>query len=126
VDELKVLLVDDEAEFVSALAERLSMRKMQVRTASNGMDALKLIESDPPQIVVLDLMMPGMNGIEVLEQIKARYSNIPVILLTGMGAAQEAAKGMSKGAFDYLAKPFDIDQLIERMGEAISSSEQRK
>jgi two-component system, OmpR family, response regulator len=126
VDELKVLLVDDEVEFVSALAERLSMRKMAVRTANNGMDALKLIATDPPQIVVLDLMMPGMNGIEVLEQIKARYSDIPVIVLTGMGAAQEADKGMRKGAFDYLAKPFDIDQLIERIGEAISSSKQRK
>jgi DNA-binding NtrC family response regulator len=100
VGELKALLVDDEAEFVSAFAERLSMRKMQVRTANSGMDGLTLIESDPPQIIVLDLMMPGMNGIEVLEQIKTRYSHLPVIPLTGMGAAQEAVKGMRKGAFD--------------------------
>ncbi len=115
----KVLLVDDEREFVSTLAERLSMRKMQVQVANDGEQALKKVETDPPQVVVLDLMMPGMSGLEVLDRIKGKSPEIEIILLTGMGGSAEAARGIHQGAFDCLVKPLNIDKLIERIGDAL-------
>jgi DNA-binding NtrC family response regulator len=119
---LKVLLVDDEEEFVSALAERLCLRGIQTRTANDGEEALRQIASDPPQVVVLDVMMPGMGGLKVLERIKADYPGMPVILLTGIGTAQDGDMGMRLGAFDYLMKPLQIEDLIERIGQAVKGS----
>ena len=118
--ELKVLLVDDEEEFVAALAERLTLRGFRVTTAFTGADALRLVEADLPEVVVLDLMMPGMGGMEVLQRIRLKAPEIPVILLTGHGSEQQAAKGMQLGAFDYLAKPLHIDDLIQKMREAVA------
>ena len=116
--QLKVLLVDDEQEFVTTLAERLELRGMNVEIATDGEMALGVIEADPPQVVVLDVMMPGLSGMEVLERIKAVDPNIQVILLTGHGATKDGIKGMQLGAFDYLIKPVDIDELIEKLNEA--------
>ena len=116
--QLKVLLVDDEQEFVTTLAERLELRGMNVEIATDGEMALGAIEADPPQVVVLDVMMPGLSGMEVLERIKAVNPNIQVILLTGHGATKDGIKGMQLGAFDYLIKPVDIDELIEKLNEA--------
>ena len=115
---LKVLLVDDEQEFVTTLAERLELRGMHVEIATDGEMALSIIETDPPQVVVLDVMMPGLGGMEVLERIKTMDPNIQVILLTGHGATKDGIKGMQLGAFDYLIKPVDIDELIEKLNEA--------
>jgi DNA-binding response OmpR family regulator len=116
--QLKVLLVDDEQEFVTTLAERLELRGMHVEIAMDGEMALSIIETDPPQVVVLDVMMPGLNGMEVLERIKAIDPKIQVILLSGHGATKDGIKGMQLGAFDYLIKPVDIDELIEKLNEA--------
>ena len=116
--QLKVLLVDDEKEFVTTLAERLELRGMHVEIATDGEMALGLIETDPPKVVVLDVMMPGLSGMEVLERIKAVDSSIQVILLTGHGGTKDGIKGMQLGAFDYLIKPVDIDELIEKLNEA--------
>jgi len=116
--QLKVLLVDDEKEFVTTLAERLELRGMDVDIATDGEMALGLVETDPPQVVVLDVMMPGLGGMEVLERIKAVDSSIQVILLTGHGGTKDGIKGMQLGAFDYLIKPVDIDELIEKLNEA--------
>ena len=121
MENLKILLVDDEKEFVTTLAERLVLRGLQARAALNGEDALHMIEADTPQIVILDVMMPGLGGLEVLKRIKARHSQIPVILLTGRGSTKEGIKGMQLGAFDYLMKPLDIEELIKKMQEAIKS-----
>lgn len=118
MSQLKVLLVDDEKEFVSTLAERLELRGMHVEIAMDGEMALNIIENEPPQVVVLDVMMPGLSGMEVLERIKAIDSKIQVILLTGHGATKDGIKGMQLGAFDYLIKPVDIDELIEKLNEA--------
>lgn len=118
MSQLKVLLVDDEQEFVSTLAERLELRGMHVEIAMDGEMALNIIENEPPQVVVLDVMMPGLSGMEVLERIKAIDSKIQVILLTGHGATKDGIKGMQLGAFDYLIKPVDIDELIEKLNEA--------
>jgi DNA-binding response OmpR family regulator len=120
MEDLKVLLVDDEVEFVSTLAERLRLRGIQTRIANDGEEAIRQISADPPQIVVLDVMMPGMGGLKVLERIKADYPAIPVILLTGIGTAQDGITGIRLGAFDYLMKPLQIEDLIERIEEAVS------
>lgn len=116
---LKVLLVDDEVEFVSTLAERLCLRGIQTRTANDGEEAFRQIAADPPHVVVLDVMMPGMGGLKVLERIKTDYPAMPVILLTGIGTTQDGMAGMRLGAFDYLMKPLQIEDLIERIGEAV-------
>lgn len=118
---LKILLVDDEEEFVTTLAERLELRGLQARTALNGEAALQMIEVDTPQIVILDVMMPGIGGFEVLTRIKAQHPKVPVILLTGRGSEKEGVKGMQLGAFDYLMKPLNIEELIKKMQEAIES-----
>lgn len=114
-----VLLVDDEVEFISALAERLSFRGIQARTAGDGEEALAMIEREPPQVVVLDLMMPGMSGVEVLQEIRRNHPEIKVILLTGHGSTREGMEGMRLGAFDYLMKPLSIDELMEKLKNAV-------
>ena len=122
MSEWKVLLVDDEEEFVTTLAERLQLRGIQVQTATDGESALRLVEDDPPQVVALDVLMPGIGGFEVLQQIKSRNPEIPVILLTGRGSTKDGIEGMRLGAFDYLMKPLDIDELINKMKEAVRDS----
>jgi len=119
---LKVFIVDDEEEFVTTLAERLELRGFEAQIATDGESALHLVETDPPQVVVLDVMMPGMGGLEVLQRIKELNPRIPVILLTGHGATREGMEGMRLGAFDYLMKPLSIDDLIKKMQEAVKSS----
>ncbi len=116
--QIKILLVDDEQEFVTTLAERLELRGMNVEIATDGEMALSIIETGPPQVVVLDVLMPGLGGLEVLEIIKAIDPKIQVILLTGHGATKEGIRGMQLGAFDYLIKPIDIDELIKKLNEA--------
>lgn len=122
MSEWKVLLVDDEEEFVTTLAERLQLRGIQVQTATDGESALRLVEDDPPQVVALDVLMPGIGGFEVLQRIKSQNPEIPVILLTGRGSTKDGIEGMRLGAFDYLMKPLDIDELINKMKEAVRDS----
>lgn len=116
---LKVLLVDDEKEFVSTLAERLSFRGIEASVASNGEEALRLIDSSPPQVVVLDIMMPGTKGLDVLRRIKRHDPKIQVIVLTGNISTTGAAEGMRLGAFEYLLKPLSIDELVETIWKAV-------
>ncbi len=120
MENLKILLVDDEVEFVKTLAERLQLRGFQTEIASDGNDALTIMNTSPFDIVVLDVFMPGMSGLEVLKEIKKKASRIPVILLTGHGAKKEGMEGMSLGAFDYLVKPIDIDELIKKVNAAVA------
>lgn len=119
---LKVLLVDDEAEFIAALAERLNLRGCRAAAVFSGVEALRLVQSDPPDLVLLDLMMPGLGGMEVLRRLRAMAPLIPVILLTGHGSEKEVAKGLELGAFDYLVKPLHIDELIVKMREAVAAN----
>jgi DNA-binding response OmpR family regulator len=118
----KVLLVDDEKEFVSTLAERLRLRGIQADEAVSGEEALRLVAQAAPQVVVLDVMMPGMGGLEVLQRVKSTYPNIEVILLTGIGSTKEGVEGMRLGAFDFLMKPLQIEELIEKIGAAIKKA----
>ena len=112
----RVLLVDDEKEFRSTLAERLRIRGIQVNEAGSGEEAFHIIEAAAPQVVVLDVLMPGIGGLEVLRRIKADHPDIQVILLTGLGTTKE---GLELGAFDYLLKPIQIEKLIKKIGEAL-------
>ena len=114
----RVLLVDDEEEFVSALSERLMLRGIEVDSALNGEEALALMVEKVFEVVILDVMMPGLGGLEVLKQIKSTHPNSQVILLTGHGSTREGIEGMRLGAFDYLIKPVDIEEMLEKMKEA--------
>jgi len=118
----KVLLVDDEKEFVSTLAERLRLRGIQADETGSGEEALRLIALTAPQVVVLDVMMPGMGGLEVLQRVKSTYPNIEVILLTGIGSTKDGMEGMRLGAFDFLMKPLQIEELIEKIKAAIEKA----
>jgi len=120
--EYRVLLVDDEEEFVSALSERLMLRGIEVDSALNGEEALARMEEKEFEVVILDVMMPGLSGLEVLRQIKSTHPNTQVILLTGHGATREGMEGMRLGAFDYLIKPVDIEEMLEKMKEAAKTA----
>ena len=120
MDDLKlnVLLVDDEEEFVTTLSERLSLRGIDTRIAFDGEQALAAVDQSLPEIVILDVMMPGLKGLEVLRRVKELNPATQVILLTGQGTTRDGIEGMKLGAFDYMIKPLDIDELVEKMHEA--------
>ena len=111
-----VLLVDDEHEFVTTLAERLSLRGIAVRTAVSGEEALRMIEAEQPRAVVLDVRMPDISGLVVLQQIKARYPRVRVLLLSAHCSTRDGIEGMRLGAVDYLVKPVNIDALVLKLG----------
>lgn len=111
----KVLLVDDEREFVQTLSERLMMREMSSAVAYDGESALNIVDEDEPDVMILDLKMPGIDGIEVLKKVKATKPNIEVIILTGHGSEVDEKTCMDLGAFAYLQKPVDIDLLSKTL-----------
>ena len=112
---LRVLIVDDEGELVSALEERLNLRGFQAKGVTTGAEALAYIENTPCDVVLLDVKMPGIGGLEVIRKIKEERPGLDVVLLTGHGSAQDVVKGMELGAFDYLMKPVDIDVLVRTL-----------
>ncbi|MBW2709036.1 MAG: response regulator [Deltaproteobacteria bacterium] len=114
----KVLLVDDEREFVQTLSERLLMRDMGSAVAYDGESALKLVNDDEPEVMILDLKMPGIDGIEVLRRVKETRPEIEVIILTGHGSEADRKICMDLGAFAYLQKPVDIAILTDTLKEA--------
>jgi two-component system response regulator CpxR len=114
----KVLLVDDERDFVHVLSERLQARSMESAVAYNGEEALSIMETDEPEVMVLDLKMPGIDGIETLRRVKRDYPDTQVIILTGHGSEREEALARELGAFAYLHKPVDIDVLAKTMKAA--------
>jgi DNA-binding NtrC family response regulator len=122
--QMNVLLVDDEEEFVTTLAERLELREMTVSVATDGETAIRIVDGERPRVVVADVKMPGMGGLDLLRLIKARHPDIQVILLTGHGSTRDGIKGMRLGAFDYLMKPVKIEDLIEKLRSACSTPEE--
>ena len=112
---IKVLLVDDEKEFVEVLAERLEVRGFDVETALSGEDALKWIHKSEFDVVLLDVMIPGENGIEILKEIKHTKPLIHVIMLSGHAKIDTAVRGIELGAYDYLLKPLEIEPLVEKI-----------
>ena len=115
---LRILIVDDEEELVSALAERLVLRGFQVESATSGTDALKLSRKRDFDVLVADVKMPGIDGLDLMAAIKRDHPELPVILFTGHGSVAEAERGMQGGAFDYVMKPVDIDVLVEKIRNA--------
>ncbi len=114
-----VLLVDDEVPFVETMTKRLKKRELVVNTAFSGKEALEVLDkSRNTDVVILDVKMPGMDGIETLGEIKKSYPLTEVVMLTGHGTIESAIEGMKKGAYDYLLKPCDIDQLMRKVEEA--------
>jgi DNA-binding NtrC family response regulator len=115
----RVLLVDDEAPFVETMVKRLKKRELEVYQSLSAEKALDILEANPGiDAVILDVKMPGMDGIEALKRIKAAFPLIEVIMLTGHATVESAIEGMKLGAFDYLMKPCEIDQLIEKVNQA--------
>ena len=115
---LRLLLVDDEQEFVETLADRLKMRDLDASIARNGEEALSAVEQEEPDVIVLDLKMPGIHGIEVLRRVKEAYPNVEVIILTGHGSKNDEEAARRLGAFDYVKKPADLDTLVSRIKNA--------
>jgi two-component system, OmpR family, response regulator CpxR len=121
-----VLLVDDEQEFVQTLSQRLLLRDMGSAIAYDGESALQMASEDEPDVMILDLNMPGIDGIEVLRRVKATQPEIEVIILTGHGNEADRETCMQLGAFAYLNKPVDIDVLSETMKKANEKIMQRR
>ena len=114
-----VMLVDDEVPFVETMTKRLSKRDLTVITAFSGQEALDSLSTHRnTDVVILDVKMPGMDGLETLAEIKKSYPLTEVIMLTGHGTIESAIEGMRLGAYDYLMKPCEIEQLMVKVGEA--------
>ena len=120
--DVRVLLVDDEQEFTNTVAERLEIRGFDVEVAYDGATALEIVRVHSPQVMILDLRMPGLSGIDVLKRMKSDHPGIPVILLTGFGSEADGMAGVQLGACDFLMKPIEIKALIDKIHEAIQSA----
>ena len=118
MDSMKVLLVDDEVEFLETLLKRLAKRNITATGVESGEKALEALENHDVDVVVLDVKMPGMDGIETLREIKNRSPIVEVIMLTGHANLEVAIQGMEYGAFDYLMKPISIDELLYKLEDA--------
>ncbi len=112
---IDILLVDDEPDFVEMLSLRLREEGHRVRSALDGRAGLAALDETEPDVIVLDIKMPGMDGIETLKAIKAKHPVVEVILLTGHGAIDTAVQGLKSGAFDYLLKPADYEDLLAKL-----------
>ena len=115
---IRVLVVDNEEEFATTLAERLRLRKLEVRAAFSGAETLALLPEFLPDVIVLDVQMPAMDGLQVLFRVKAFDPGIQVILVTGHTSFESGIAGMELGAFDYLVKPIDLSHLLAKIDEA--------
>ena len=115
---VKIMLVDDEERFLATTQKLLTKKGYDAITAPSGSRALELLAQKPVHVVILDVKMPGMDGIETLKAIKKQYPMIEVIMLTGHATVESAIDGLKSGASDYLMKPADVDDLIDRAEDA--------
>lgn len=118
MDEMKMMLVDDEERFLSTTKKLLGKKGYDVLTASSGSAALEKLRAHNVHVVILDVKMPGMDGIETLKAIKRSFPMVEVIMLTGHATAESAVEGLKSGATDYLMKPTDVNELVEKAEEA--------
>ena len=117
-DRIRLLLVDDEEGYVNVLSNRLEKRNFQVTKAFSGGDAIKAVRKEDFDVAILDLKMEDMDGIEVLKIFKKAYPEMAVIMLTGHGSEKAAREGIEYGAFDYLTKPCELEDLVEKIRAA--------
>ena len=118
MQKLKVLVIDDEPDFLETIVKRLQKRKLFVVGVGSGGEALELLMKESFDVAVLDVRMPGMDGIETLREMKKRSPLTEVIMLTGHGSVESGIQGMHMGAFDYMIKPADFDELFEKISLA--------
>lgn len=116
--QIKILIADDEVEFASTLVTRLQLRNFQTMMTNSGEATLAAVAMDPPDLLLLDLKMPDLDGLEVLAKLKVDHPSLKVIILTGHGSFDAGREGMELGAFDYIMKPIDLNRLIEKINEA--------
>lgn len=118
MEEFRVLIVDDEPDFLETIVKRLRRRKIDATGADSGKRALELLENEHFDVVILDIRMPGMDGIETLKEMKKKRPLMEVIMLTGHASVESGLQGIQFGAFDYVMKPADIDELLEKVRQA--------
>lgn len=123
MDSFKVLFADDETDFLETLIKRMKKRKLNVSGVKSGEEALEFLKNaessgEPVDIVVMDVKMPGMDGIQTLREVKKICPRVEVIMLTGHASLEVAREGMDSGAFDYLMKPVDMDELLFKIQDA--------
>ncbi len=115
---IRLLLVDDEEEFLASAAPALEKRGLEVVTARDGVEALKMVEEQPFDVIVLDVKMPGIDGAEVSRRLRREHQDLPIIILTGHGSVPQAFEASKRGVYDYLAKPCDMNVLAKKINEA--------
>ena len=123
---IKLLIVDDEEDFLNSIAERLGMRDFDVSTASEGNLAVKAAKKGKFDVAILDMKMPGMDGMELLKVLKKKHKFLEVIILTGHGAIDSAVEATKLGAYSYLEKPYDFEKLLEVLKEAYETRLRKK
>lgn len=123
MSEYRVLLVDDEEELVSTLVERLAYRDFEAQYATTGQQALKMLREHTFDVVVVDLKLPGMSGVDLLGTIVKAYPHLPVLMVTGHGPGEPETVQKPAGAHDLLLKPINITDLVAKMTEAIKAHE---
>ncbi len=120
MEQMRMMMVDDEERFLSTTKKLLARKGYDVVTASNGAEALETLATQTIHVVILDVKMPGMDGVATLKEIKKRFPLVEVIMLTGHATVESAVDGLKSGATDYLMKPADIDELVSKAEEAFS------
>jgi len=120
MEQMRMMMVDDEERFLSTTKKLLARKGYDVVTASTGAEALKTLATQTIHVVILDVKMPGMDGVATLKEIKKRFPLVEVIMLTGHATVESAVDGLKSGATDYLMKPADIDELVSKAEEAFS------
>lgn len=115
---MKVLIIDDERDFIETMEKRFRFRKIPVTAALSGAAALEILSREEFDVAILDVRMPGMDGLDTLKEIKKRYPLMEVIMLTGHGSIESGTRGMSLGAYDYVLKPVDFSELLDKVEKA--------
>ncbi|MGO9175556.1 MAG: response regulator [Desulfobaccales bacterium] len=118
MEKFQVLIVDDELDFLETIVKRLRARNIEVSGVESGYLALEALDSSSPDVIILDVRMPGLDGIETLRAIKKKKPLTEVIMLTGQASVDSGIQGMQLGAFDYLIKPIALDELLEKVRQA--------
>jgi len=122
---IKVLIADDEVEFATTLKTRLNLRNYQAEAVHSGSEALAALEKNKPDVLILDLQMPDLSGLEVLAKVQQRFDGVQVIILTGHGSFEAGKEGMERGAYDYIMKPVELRLLTNKIEEAYQAGKSR-